>query len=133
MQAVALIAPNVPEEEGEVCMLSLITELPSSVLAFMQARSPSFKMKLSKMSGSEYYTNTCPKCGALSGDFHLQSEPGGPFFPMSEADAACLSVEQIPIDGPIEVTACLGIGCGDFILEHGNSNLQMPDDLFCHP
>jgi hypothetical protein len=118
--AVALIAPNVPEEDGEVGILSNIIELPSSVLVFVQARFPTFKRQLSRTTQSEYYANTCPQCGALSGDFYLHSEPGGAFFPKTEADAARLTVEEIPLDGPIEVAACLGIGCGDFILEHGN-------------
>ena len=48
-----------------------------------------------------------------------KSEPGGPFFPESEADAAHLTVEQIQIGGPIEVVAGLGMGGGDMILEHG--------------
>jgi hypothetical protein len=119
MPAVGLIAPNVPETENEVCILSDITELPASVLAFVQNRFPSFKWKFSKTTRSEYYANTCPKCGVLSGDFYLHSEPGGPFFPESEADAACLTVEQIPIEGQIEVVAGLGMGGGDLILEHG--------------
>lgn len=119
MPAVALIAPKVPDTEDEVCILSDIAELPVSVLAFVQKRFPTFKRKYSRTSGSEYYGNTCPKCGVLSGDFYLHSEPGGAFFPESEADAARLTVEPIPIDGPIEVVAGLGMGVGRVILEHG--------------
>lgn len=119
MPAVGLIAPNVKDSEGEVCVLSDIAELPEKVVAFVQARFPSFKRTFSKTTRTEYYANTCPKCGVLSGDFYLHSEPGGPFFPESEADAAQLLVEQIPLDGAIEVEASLGVGCGDFILKYG--------------
>ena len=124
MPAVGFIAPKVPDTEDEVCILSDITELPASVLAFVQKRFPTFKRKFSKTTRSEYYANTCPKCGVLSGDFYLHSEPGGPFFPESEADAARLTVEQIPIDGPIEVVAGLGMGGGDMILEHAKRRTQ---------
>jgi hypothetical protein len=124
MPAVGLIAPKVPDTEDEVCILSDITELPASVLAFVQKRFPTFKRKFSKTTRTDYYANTCPKYGVLSGDFYLHSEPGGPFFPESEADAARLTLEQIPLDGPIEVEAGLGMGGGDLILEHARRRTQ---------
>jgi len=124
MPAVGLIAPKVADTEDEVCILSDISELPISVLTFVQKRFPTFKRKFSKTARMEYYANTCPKCGVLSGDFHLHSEPGGPFFPESEEDAARLTVEQIPLNGPIEVVAGLGVGAGDLILEHGRRRTQ---------
>ena len=127
MPAVALIAPKIPGTEGEVCILSDVTALPESVLAFIQKRFPSFRRKFSKTTQSEYYANTCPKCGVLSGDFYLHSEPGGPFFPESEAEATRLTVEEILIDGPIEVVAGLGMGGGDMILEHGKRRTQHND------
>lgn len=119
-----MIAPKVPDRENEVRILWDITELPTSVLDFVQRRFPTFKRKISKTTQTEYYANTCPKCGVLSGDFHLHSEPGGPFFPESEADAAVLTVEQIPLEGPIEVVAEFHTGGGDLILEHGKRRTQ---------
>ena len=120
MPAICLIAPKVPDTDDEVCVLSSITVLPAPILAFVQKQFPSFMKAFSKTTRSEYYANTCPKCGMLSGEFFLHSEPGGAFFPESEADAARLTIEQIPLDGPIEVEAGLGMGdSGAFILEHG--------------
>jgi len=119
MPAVGLIAPNVPDTEGEVCILADITDLPASVLSFVQKRFPSFRRTFSKTTRSAYLANACPTCGVLSGDFYLHAEPGGPFFPASAEDAASLTVEQIPLDGPIEVEAGLGMGVGDLILKHG--------------
>jgi hypothetical protein len=118
MPAVAIIAPNVPEAEGEVCTLSDIRSLPGNLRSFIQKRFPSFRLKYSKTTQSEYYANICPKCGMLSGDFYLHSEPGGPFFPTSDEDAIHLTVVEIPLDGPVEVEASLGMGVGDLILEH---------------
>ena len=92
MPAVAIIAPNVPDAQGESCILSDIGSLPGPMRMFIQKRFPSFRLKYSKTTESEYYANTCPKCGMLSGDFYLHSEPGGPFFPTSEEEAALLTV-----------------------------------------
>ena len=119
MPAVAIIAPNVPGTEGSVCILSDILSLPGGVRAFIQKRFPTFKLTYSKTIRSKYYANTCPKCGVLSGDFFLHSEPGSPFFPESEEEAAHLTLVKIPMDGPIEVEAGLGMGVGEIILEHG--------------
>ncbi len=119
MFAVAIIAPNVSEEEGQVCILCDIKSLPENLLMFIEKRFPSFILKHSNTVKSEYYGNTCPKCGVLYGDFYLHSEPGGAFFPMSEEEAQCLTVEQFPIDTPIEVESGFHVGRGDLILEYG--------------
>ena len=80
MPAIALLAPNVDDSEGEIYILSDIQELPKDVYFFIKNRVPSFRMKYSKMAGHKYLGNTCPKCGLLSGEFFLHAEPGGPFF-----------------------------------------------------
>ncbi len=119
MPVVGLIAPNVPEAAGEVCTLSDITELPDLVLGFIQKRFPTFKRKFSKTTRSEYFANTCPKCGMISGDFYLHSEPGGPFFPTTKQEAQCLTLEPISVQYSIEVRAGFGTGTGDRILKYG--------------
>jgi hypothetical protein len=113
MQAIAFVAPNVPEAEGEICILSQVRELPEMVLRFGRQRFPSFKLKYSKTLGTRYYANTCPKCGVISGDFHLHSGPGTPFFPTTEQEAKRLTLDLVPLTGSIRV------GAGDLILEHG--------------
>ena len=118
MPAIALVAPNVPETDGEIGILSQVEELPEVVLGFVRNRFPSFRLKYSKTSGSRYYANTCPKCGVLSGDFHLHSEPGAPFFPTTEEEAKHLTLDAVPLTGPIGVRAGLGMGAGNLILEH---------------
>ena len=118
MPAIALVAPNVAEAEGEICILSEVEELPQSVLQFVRKRFPSFRLKYSKTLGSRYYANTCPKCGVISGDFHLHSEPGAPFFPTTEEEAKHLTLEAVPLTGPISVRAGLGMGAWNLILEH---------------
>ncbi|MGH8059335.1 MAG: hypothetical protein ACREOH_19215 [Candidatus Entotheonellia bacterium] len=118
MPAIALVAPNVPEADGEICILSEVEELPEAVLQFVRNRFPSFKLKYSKTLRSRYYANTCPKCGVISGDFYLHSEPGAPFFPTTEEEAKELTLEAVPLTGSITVRAGIGMGAGELILEH---------------
>ncbi len=99
MPAIALVAPNVAETEGEICILSEVEELPESVLQFARKRFPSFKLRYSKTLGLRYYANTCPRCGVISGDFYLHSEPGAPFFPTTENEAKELTLEAGSLDG----------------------------------
>ena len=118
MPALALIAPNVAEADGEICILSEIEEIPKAVLQFVGNRFPSFTLRYSKTAGSRYYANTCLRCGVISGDFYLHSEPGAPFFPTTEEEAKQLTLEAIPLAGPITIRAGVGVGAGDLILEH---------------
>ena len=118
MPSIALIAPNVHETEGEICVLSYIRELPPPVLKWIQQRFPTFRLKFSKTTQSKYYANTCPKCGVLAGDFFLHEEPGAPFFPTTKEEAKHLSIETIPVNESMTVRAGLGIGVGDLILQH---------------
>lgn len=105
MPVMAIIAPNVSDTEKAVCILSKIQELPRSVLDFIQERFPTFKKKYSKTMGYKYYANTCPKCGVLSGDFHLHSEPGAPFFPTTDEEASELTIESVPIKSSFKVSS----------------------------
>ena len=118
MPAIALIAPNVPEAEGEICVLLNIRELPPPVLKWIRQHFPTLRLKFSKTTLSKYYANTCPKCGVLSGDFFLHEEPGAPFFPTTKEEAKHLSIETIPVIESMTVRAGLGIGVGDLILQH---------------
>jgi hypothetical protein len=118
MPAVAVIAANVADAEGTICIVSDIHDLPQPILAFIQSRFPTFQFRYSKTTKSKYYANTCPKCGVLSGDFYLHCEPGAPFFPTDEKEAGELSIESIPMKGPVKVAAGLSVGPGELILEH---------------
>lgn len=54
----------------------------------------------------------------ISGDFHLHSEPGAPFFPTTREEAKQLTLEDVPLAGCITIRAGLGMGAGDLILKH---------------
>ncbi len=118
MSVVAILAPKVQGAEGEICILSEITELPDPVLAYIQGRVPTFKLKFSNTIRQKYFASTCPKCGVLSGDFHLHSEPGAPFFPTDRHEAASLYMTEIPLPGRINARALIDVGCGDLILNN---------------
>jgi len=118
MPVIAILAPKVEGNAGEICILSEITELPDAVLAYIQGRVPTFKLKFSKTVGQKYFASTCPKCGVLSGDFHLHSEPGAPFFPTDKREAASLYMTQIPVLGRIHARASIDMDCSDLILKN---------------
>lgn len=121
MPAVSLICPNHSGELNGVATLSNISSLPDTLRRDIQARFPNFQLKYSKMAGSAYYANTCPKCGVITGDFFLHAEPGSPFFPTDEAEAEAnrLTIEELPLSGPIELDAEFSVGLGEIILKHG--------------
>ncbi len=126
MPVVALVAPHVEgmydEEDGieeqDVFVLSDVVKLPTNILEYLQKRVPTFKLKYSKTVGDKYYANTCPRCGMLSGDFHLHSEPGAPFFPMDGEEAAHLYLTEIPIESPVLIQAGFHTGTGELIVKH---------------
>ncbi len=118
MSVIALLAPHIEDTENQVCVLSDIDELPKEVLLYIQKRVPTFKRKYSKMAEKKYFANTCPKCGVMSGDFFLHSEPGAPFFPTEEEEAKSLYMTEIPLSGSITAKASLCLGTGDLILEN---------------
>ena len=111
------MAPNVEGTDNEICILTNIRHLPKDILAYIQKRVPTFKLKFSKTEGEKYFANTCPKCGVLSGDFFLHSEPGAPFFPTEEDEAKSLYLTEILLSGHITVAASFSMGAGDVILE----------------
>ncbi len=118
MTVLSIIAENIENCDEQVGILSGITHLPSKIADFIQDKVPSFKLVYSKTTESKYYGNTCPRCGVLSGDFHLHSEPSAPFFPTTEEEAKMLYLKSVPIDGPITVKAGIGFGTGEMILEN---------------
>lgn len=118
MPVVALLAPQVVGTEGASCVLSGITELPEALLAYIQGRVPTFKLHYSQTVGQKYFANTCPKCGVLSGDFYLHAEPGAPFFPTDELEAASLYMTELPASDRMYARASISMGCGDLILQN---------------
>ena len=118
MPAVAILAPNIEGTDNEICILSDIVGLPEVIIGYIQKRVPTFKLKYSKTVGSQYFANTCPSCGSLSGDFYLHSEPGAPFFPIDEDEASQLYLTEIPIEGPVLTQSGLHMGTGELILNH---------------
>jgi hypothetical protein len=116
LPVIALLAPKIVDTEEQVCVLTGITTIPDEVLKFIQSKVPTFKMRHSRKAGKTYYANTCPKCGVIYGDFFLQDEPGAPFFPEDEEAAKFLYIKEIPINGPIKMSAGLGFGLGETIL-----------------
>jgi hypothetical protein len=118
MPVISLLAPKVDDTEEQVCLLSEVEEIPKDVLSYIQSKVPTFRLRYSKMADTRYYANTCPECGVLYGDFFLHDEPGAPFFPENEEDARFLYINEIPLLGPVQITAGLSFGLGEIILRN---------------
>ncbi len=104
--------------EGNPFLLSNIESMPDQVLAAIRAINPNYELRTSRTAESQYFMNTCP-CGAHFGDFYLYCEPGGAFFPTTEAEAARIEVMPLPFQGEFSIVCSPGIGTGDLILQHG--------------
>ena len=119
MPAVALLAQDFEDaDEYGPCVFSNVEHIPASVLKYIQGRVPTFRLRYSKTVRANYFANTCPQCGVISGDFHLHSEPGGPFFPTEEDEAQSLYLTEIPLSGPVTIRGAPGFGTADLILAH---------------
>ena len=119
MKVVGILCDNVQDPQmGSFFLISLAT-LPTHVVEFVQRRCPAFRLTFSKTAGEKYYANNCPECGVISGDFYLHNEPGAPFFPIEEAAAKSLTIEQIPLSAPVTIDAGFSGGnCCELILQH---------------
>jgi hypothetical protein len=118
MPVIALLAPRVADAGNQVCVLGQIEKLPEDILAFVQQKVPTFRFRTSRMGGTRYFANTCPKCRVIFGHFFLHAEPGAPFFPTSEEEARSLYMKEIPLSGSVEVDASPSLGTGELIMEN---------------
>jgi hypothetical protein len=116
MPVVAILCENPSAvDEGPFILLN-IAELPNDLSVCIQERLLTIHPKYSKTLDFKCFSNNCPQCGIISGDFHLRSEPGTPFFPTEQDEAARLAIERIPKDRPILVRSECHYGTGDLIL-----------------
>lgn len=118
MSVICLLAPDVDDTEDQVCLLTGIEKIPEEILSFIKEKVPTFKLRFSKMAGTKYFANTCPKCSVIYGDFFLHDEPGALFFPENEEQAQSLYIKEIPISGSVKILANLSFGTGEIILEN---------------
>jgi hypothetical protein len=127
MPVVAILCENAegPEDIGPY-ILSNTAELPHVLITFVQRRCPTYRLTYSKTVGGKYYANNCPKCGVISGDFYLHSEPGGPFFPTDQDEASSLTVETIPVTERCFARTGFGYGTGHLILQYAKRNTVTP-------
>ena len=118
MSVVGILCENLESPDVGPYILSNTSELPHELTAFIQRRCPTYRLKYSKTVGGKYYANNCPKCGVISGDFYLHSEPGAPFFPTERDEAELLTTENIPTDRPYFARSGCGYGTSELILEY---------------
>lgn len=51
----------------------------------------------SRKAGLAYYANICPHCNAQRGDYFLQADPGGPFYPPKLAATLIIPLQDRPL------------------------------------
>ena len=108
----------VENTNDDLVILSDIVQMPAEVFSYLKERNPGFEARYSNTAGYTYFANTCD-CGALFGDFYLHSEPGGAFFPETEADAAKITLSPIPLKAPHQFNCTCHYGSvGEMILSH---------------
>ncbi|MGH8532129.1 MAG: hypothetical protein ACREV1_05205 [Gammaproteobacteria bacterium] len=86
--------------QADLIFLNNIASMPFQVFKYIAQRNHRYVKRHSRTAGSTYYANTC-ECGVNFGDFYLFSEPGGAFFPETEADAARIKYHQMPFAGTL--------------------------------
>ena len=124
MSVVAILCENVETPDEGPYILSNTTELPHELITFIQRRCPTYRLTYSKTVGGKYYANNCPKCGVISGDFYLHSEPGAPFFPTEKDEASSLTIEAVPVNQKCIARTGCGYGTGELILQYARRNVE---------
>jgi hypothetical protein len=130
MRVVAILCENADVPEMGPLLLTSTATLPADLVKIIQERCPTFRLTYSKTVGAKYYANNCPKCGVISGDFFLHSEPGAPFFPTEEDEARTLTLERLPLAGPSLIDSGCGYGAGGMILDFAK---RIEDDSDTQP
>jgi len=104
VRPVGLIAMlSADDEPPAPAFLQYVTELPDDVLEHLVDAHQRYKLHRTRGAGFAYYACFCD-CGAIQGDHHLHAL-GGPFSPMTEADAAEITVARLPQKRPFQARA----------------------------
>ena len=102
--------------DGSSSLVSSIARMHPDVFASIQALTSRYGLSRSN-AGGRYFMNFCVHCNAKQGDFFLYSEPGGAFFPMTQADAD--AIRATLVDRPFSASGSTGYGTPcDMIAEH---------------
>jgi hypothetical protein len=107
-----------PKDQTDLVFLTNIISMPAEVFEYIARGNQRYMRRHSLAADTIYYANTC-ECGANFGDFHLFSEPGGAFFPESEADAAQVNYHELPFEGSMPFECSWSHGLGELIIAHG--------------
>ncbi|WP_104657399.1 hypothetical protein [Ralstonia insidiosa] len=75
--------------------LSDLVEMSGSVRKVLAAHCPAYRVDYSHTADTNYLMNHCASCGAKQGDFYLHQEPGGAFFPITEDEAARITLRRV--------------------------------------
>ncbi len=78
--------------------------IPNDLLCLINKINPYYKYAYTKTTGTSYYNNHCRYCSSIQGDFYLHSEPGEPFFPITEEGIKNITLYELNLkfDLPVE-------------------------------
>lgn len=100
---------------GGVCIVSMVNNLPTSVLANMKRYTRHYRPAYSRTAGSMYFMNHCEHCNTAQGDFYMHNEPGGAFCPTDALDAQHMLL--YPVDEPFEGCGSYGLHSEDYFID----------------
>lgn len=93
--------------------LSDLVEMSGSVRKVLAAHCPAYCVDYSHTADTNYFMNHCASCGAKQGDFYLHQEPGGAFFPITEDEAARITLR--PVSAPLLAQGATAIASDDLM------------------
>jgi len=86
---------NVWQPVGANAILFYVARLPEGVQGRLRRLSPTFRLAHSDVTANSYWANHCEHCGLLLNDHDLHCEPGAPFMPGSQGEAARIQLFKI--------------------------------------
>ena len=117
-------------EDDEIHIASHIDPLPKELLNYLKDKY-GYYVSYSKTIQSSYLANHCVHCKVIQGDFYLFGEADSPFFVNSEEQAGKLKLYRIPLKNDIIVTADIGWGSEDWMIEAFAQSTDLHIDGIC--
>ena len=111
-------------EDNDIHIASHIEPLPEKLLNYLKNKY-GYYTSYSKTVQSSYLANHCSNCKVIQGDFYLFGEVDSPFFIDCEDQARKLRLYRVPLKNDIIVSADIGCGSEDWMIEAFAENVDL--------
>ena len=98
--------------------------MPEKLLNYLKNKY-GYYTSYSKTVQSSYLANHCSNCKVIQGDFYLFGEVDSPFFIDCEDQARKLRLYRVPLKNDIIVSADIGWGSEDWMIEAFAENVDL--------